>query len=156
MVCSSHNLEAILHRPYKKYRIAFATSIRLLSKFTNDFFEIVFCSGQCTLFPLTLLQRTLYPFPLSLSIHRSLLFSLLVYSLGTKGKDRHSPGCNRIHSHLCCVMYVYWSKCVQLMAQFRIFPSSESRHSFVANYTSAVKSKIHSFVLLYNYPSVCE
>ena len=44
------------------------------------------------------------------------------------------------------------------MAQFRIFPSSESRHSFVANYTSAVKFKIHifGFVLLYNYPSVCE
>ena len=36
---------------------------------------------------------------------------------------------------------------VQLMAQFRIFPSSESRHSFVANYTSAVKLNIHIFVL---------
>ena len=36
---------------------------------------------------------------------------------------------------------------VQLMAQFRIFPSSESRHSFVANYTSAVKFKIHILVL---------
>ena len=36
---------------------------------------------------------------------------------------------------------------IQLMAQFRIFPSSESRHSFVANYTSAVKFKIHSLVL---------
>ena len=33
------------------------------------------------------------------------------------------------------------------MAQFRIFPSSESRHSFVANYTSAVKFKIHILVL---------
>ena len=36
---------------------------------------------------------------------------------------------------------------LQLMAQFRIFPSSESRHSFVANYTSAVKFKIHILVL---------
>ena len=36
---------------------------------------------------------------------------------------------------------------IQLMAQFRIFPSSESRHSFVANYTSAVKFKIHILVL---------
>ena len=36
---------------------------------------------------------------------------------------------------------------VQLMAQFRIFPSSESHHSFVANYTSAVKFKIHILVL---------
>ena len=36
---------------------------------------------------------------------------------------------------------------VQLMAQFRIFPSSESRHSFVSNYASAVKSKIHILVL---------
>ena len=36
---------------------------------------------------------------------------------------------------------------LQLMAQFRIFPSSESRHSFVANYTSAVKFKIHNLVL---------
>ena len=35
---------------------------------------------------------------------------------------------------------------LQLMAQFRIFPSSESRHSFVANYTSAVKFKIHILV----------
>ena len=34
------------------------------------------------------------------------------------------------------------------MAQFRIFPSSESRHSFVANYTSAIKLKIHILVLL--------
>ena len=33
------------------------------------------------------------------------------------------------------------------MAQFRIFPSSESRHSFVANYTSAVKFKIHILFL---------
>ena len=39
------------------------------------------------------------------------------------------------------------SKLIQLMAQFRIFPSSESRHSFVANYTSAVKFKIHILVL---------
>ena len=37
---------------------------------------------------------------------------------------------------------------IQLTAQFRIFPSSESRHSFVANYTSAVKLKIHILVLL--------
>ena len=36
---------------------------------------------------------------------------------------------------------------IQLMAQFRIFPSSESRHSFVANYTSAVKFKKHILVL---------
>ena len=36
---------------------------------------------------------------------------------------------------------------LQLMAQFRIFPSSESRHSFVANYTSAVKFIIHILVL---------
>ena len=36
---------------------------------------------------------------------------------------------------------------LQLMAQFRIFPSCESRHSFVANYTSAVKFKIHILVL---------
>ena len=36
---------------------------------------------------------------------------------------------------------------IQLMAQFRIFPSSESRYSFVANYTSAVKFKIHILVL---------
>ena len=34
----------------------------------------------------------------------------------------------------------------KLMAQFRIWPSSESRHSFVANYTSA-KFKIHILVL---------
>ena len=33
------------------------------------------------------------------------------------------------------------------MAQFRIFPSSESRYMFVANYTSAVKFKIHILVL---------
>ena len=33
------------------------------------------------------------------------------------------------------------------MAQFRIFPGSESRHSFVANYTSVVKFKIHILVL---------
>ena len=40
-----------------------------------------------------------------------------------------------------------WQCIIQLMAQFRIFPSSESRHSFVANYTSAVKFKIHILVL---------
>ena len=39
------------------------------------------------------------------------------------------------------------TKCVQLKAQFQIFPSSESRHSFVANYTSTVKFKIHILVL---------
>ena len=38
---------------------------------------------------------------------------------------------------------------LQLMAQFRIFPSSESRHSFVANYSSAVKFKIHILVLFF-------
>ena len=38
---------------------------------------------------------------------------------------------------------------LQLMAQFRIFPSSESRHSFVANYTSAVKFKIHIILFLF-------
>ena len=39
---------------------------------------------------------------------------------------------------------------IQLIAQFRIFPSSESRHSFVANYTSAVilRKKKHILVLL--------
>ena len=36
---------------------------------------------------------------------------------------------------------------VQLMAQFRIFPRSKSRHSFVANYTSAVKFEIHILFL---------
>ena len=36
---------------------------------------------------------------------------------------------------------------LQLMAQFRIWPSSESRHSFVANYTSVVIFKIHISVL---------
>ena len=57
------------------------------------------------------------------------------------------------------MLIVYWLKIfiqmmmkpadqdLQLMAQFRIFPSSESRHSFVANYTSAVKFKIHILVL---------
>ena len=35
---------------------------------------------------------------------------------------------------------------LQLMAQFRIFPSSESCHSFVANYTSAEKFKVHILV----------
>ena len=40
-----------------------------------------------------------------------------------------------------------FTKELQLMVQFRIFPSSESRHSFVANYTSAVKFKIHILVL---------
>ena len=42
---------------------------------------------------------------------------------------------------------MYLSTSLQLMAQFRIFPSSESRHSFVANYTSAVKFKIYILVL---------
>ena len=42
---------------------------------------------------------------------------------------------------------VYLHNQLQLMAQFRIFPSSESRHSFVANYISVVKLKIHIFVL---------
>ena len=44
-------------------------------------------------------------------------------------------------------MINFKEKILQLMAQFRIFPSSESRHSFVANYTSAVKFKIHILVL---------
>ena len=35
----------------------------------------------------------------------------------------------------------------QLIAQFRIFPSSESRHSFVANYTSAIIFEKHILVL---------
>ena len=42
---------------------------------------------------------------------------------------------------------VYYGYIVQLMAQFRIWPSSESRHMFVANYTSVVKFKIHNLVL---------
>ena len=44
-------------------------------------------------------------------------------------------------------LHVKLEKVVQLMAHFRIFPSSESRHGFVAKYTSAVKSKIHILVL---------
>ena len=48
----------------------------------------------------------------------------------------------------CYRLHIYHIRLtVQLMAQFRIFPSSESRHSFVANYTSAVKFKIHILVL---------
>ena len=38
---------------------------------------------------------------------------------------------------------------IQLMAHFRIFPSSESRHSFIANYTSAVEFKMHILVLFW-------
>ena len=49
--------------------------------------------------------------------------------------------------------------CIQLIAMFRIFPSSKSRHSFVANYTSVVIFEKHILVLfccIIIPPYVCE
>ena len=53
--------------------------------------------------------------------------------------------------------FYYYSIEVQLIAKFPIWPSSESRHCVIANYTSAVifKKTYFGLVLLYNYPSEC-